>query len=751
MNPISSHQPTTRQATPVSCLFDYMRNLNPDASLRLAVAQNDFDGVSYVLDHSEVDFSALDYYGQNPIHSAIDLGRDDNIVYLLIERSEGSNAIHELDRNGYTPLMLAVEQGKISLATFMIKDRQATYSEGNDATCHPDRLSRKQQTLGHTRLLVESGGDIAEAHRLALLRNIDSFEKSFIVQHNHLKNACRTGDIEAAKAIVAAGADPSFALMRTLSGSGLSVSPERATITRNLLAAGANPTVALKQALSTKIDYLTVRTLLMLGASSNVLKDFILERATAFDKIFLHNINKKDWSNSLKNAALQGDKAAVQFWLQSGVVKPDQTLISLAKDRRTDAIKLLLDEGVDAHSKLLELLSNGDTEAVRSLISAGANVPKLLREMIAHQRPGLRIGIEKLQTLIKAGADLSPLLLAATHGKDRLHVAKVLLAAGANADAAVALCSENKRAEVTKTLALAAQDVAAVSKMMRDTGFSDITLAENIFLAKEFIARGDRSEHREILTKMVDVLQADGRQADADLLRAVMRVDWIEIKAGVAGNQLAGRVVLNLMLQIGDIPSSRLLLQAGANMTRAVEVANTGMDDDHKFNLHIAKLLHAADRQAHLVLEYLLDSNRAPFAKEAIKLSRINMADMFSHLWKTRKLAAIAKLNPLYTIEAAYTSTKRSEDLASELRSAGFTKSQTFFEALDASDPGTAGILGAALDDKSVALARALSDAQTSIAETLLVLGADLNLALREVDPEKMPLVKTLLPAGAGS
>ncbi|CAM4134822.1 ankyrin repeat domain-containing protein [Bordetella muralis] len=751
MNPISSHQPTTHQATPVSCPFDYMRNLSPDASLRLAVAKNDFDGVSYVLDHSEVDFSALDYCGQNPIHSAIDLGRDDNIVYLLIERSEGSNAIHELDRNGYTPLMLAVEQGKISLATFMIKDRQATYSDGNDATCHPDRLSRKQQTLGHTRLLVESGGDIAEAHRLALGRGIDSFEQSFMVQHNSLKNACRAGDIEAARVIVAAGADPSFVLMRTLNGSGLSVSPERATITRNLLAAGAHPTATLKHALSTKIDYHPVRTLLMLGASSNVLKDFILERATAFDKIFLHSINKKDWSNALKNAALQGDKAAVQFWVRSGAVKPDPTLISLAKNRRVDAIKLLLDSGVDGHSTLLRLVDEGKIEAVRSLISAGANVSKLLQEMMGNHQRGLRIGIDKLQTLIRAGADMSQLLLASTNGKDRLHVAKILLAAGANAEAAVALCPENTRAEVKKTLALAAQDAAAVDRMMRDAGSSDITLVESILVAKGFIDQPTRRPINEGLTKTADRLQTEGHQAEADLLRAVLSTDWNEIKSRVAGNSRAAVMVLLMMLQHHDVPSSRLLVRAGTNISAAIDWTISKIQDNNKAIVLIARLLLAADDLAHRVLGHAIDSKGTPFAKELIKLSKFNIVDMFGHLTKAGNMAAIVKLNPLHTIEPAQTSTTSSESLAFSLISAGFNNAHTFFEALDAGDPGTAGVLGALIKDNSVALARALSDAQASVAETLLVLGADLNVALREVDPEKMALVETLLPADAGS
>ncbi|CAM4134916.1 ankyrin repeat domain-containing protein [Bordetella muralis] len=752
MNPVSNYEPKTHQANTVNCPFDYMDNMSPDDSLRAAITKHDLRGVSYVLANFTVDFSALNFSGQNPIHMAIALGRHDNIANLLIERSLGSNAIHEMDRNGYTPLMLAVEHGNIRLATSLIKDRQATVSAGNDANCSPAGLARKQSTITHTRLLLETGGDIAAAHKLALRRDIESFEKLFSLQHVHLRNACEDGNLDAARAIIKAGVDPSFVLMRTLTGRGGEVSPNRATIIRNLIAAGADPTVALKQALSTSVSRSTVQTLLVLGASGRKAMEDLRGTGLTTNMWYLLK-SRTNWEKALISEAIKGNASAVKFWIDRlGGLKPDQVLMPLVNGRHNAAIKLLLAEGVNPHSTLMRLLEEGNTEGVKHLISAGAEVSTVLSEMDKNQKDGLTLGIKKLETLIKAGADLSRMLLDSTKTEASLSVAKVLIAAGAKAEGAVELAPENQRSDVRKTLELAAQDAANASKLMLDAGMADNSLLEDILLVQGMRNRPNMGPYKEILHKHAAYREAEGKQAEADLIRAVEIVDWNAIKTLTITHPEAASNVLHDLLSAADAPSSRLLIQAGADISATIKAA---MSDYGATGPVLAARLIMAGQSAHSVLNSLIDSKEQTFAKKVIETARIDIFDMFKFLAESGNEPLLKKLLPLSITdglgELINACNQGNAGLARALISAGVNADRALYRAIISDAPDAAKTLMSLGADKSVALAAALSDEHPLIAEMMLALGTDLRVALTKVDPKNIEKARRLLPAGTSS
>lgn len=743
--------PNPYQATSVSFPFDYMKNLTPHEALCAAIRKNDLSAVSYVVDHAKIDFSAIGREGQNPIHLAVSRTCRDSLIDLLIERSCASgNAAHEADRYGYTPFMIAVELGNIKIARSLI-NMGATVCTDNDANCSAHQLAAKQQTISHARILLEARGDIPTAHTLALQRGEDSFETIFSRVHEFQKQACAQGDIRTAKALIEYGADPSFVLMQTLheSSKHWAVSPNRATIIRNLLVAGADPYAALRYSLlSQHIRRSTMERLLMSGASGEKAIT-VARQVNRTNSVLPLFTSKKNWDSTLIQAAVNGDTNEIRYWLNKTVLSADRVFLDLIGAGNKNAIKLLIAEGLSPRATLTNLTDDENVAATRFLISAGADVSPILSSMLKKGELGLPMGIKQLDTLIQAGVDVSKMLLDATQTPRDLTVAKVLIAAGASISDALKQVSGHERAEAANALDAAARDVRRVAMTLRNTRHADSTLIEAILVAEGMRDRGRMDGTNQPLTELANHFQAKGENAKADLVRAIEKVDWKSITSLVDRHEDDASDVLKRLLHVNAGPSARLLVHANVTPSAFLRPSSEFTDSQIKdYDVLLCCLLINAGQSDHGVLERSLDERGPYYTKKIMDRAQIDLNDMFKHMLKSGNESALQKFIPGLTsgaFELATACSRGDTALAQALIAAGANAGDALYIAMVRVDIDATDKLIELGADKSVALAAALSENSPLIAETLITLGADPVVALTHVPPEHLRTAKNLL------
>ncbi|GAB3078577.1 hypothetical protein GCM10027287_13120 [Bordetella muralis] len=624
-------------------------------------------------------------------------------------------------------------------------------------------MALKRQTIAHTEILLEGFGNLAASHKYALRQRVDSFERLFSDRHAALARACETGHIEEAKAIIKSGAEPSLVLMRTLDRRDNAVSPNRAALARNLTLAGADATTALEHAIATNTTKLTKQTLLLLRAAGNeVLGDLLRWGSTHVGGIVNLLMSKKDWSDSLVSEAINSNPDIAYMWAgmeamrMETTTKQDHVLMPLAKGRHTHVLGILIRAGMDAHTSLLRLLDDGNTDAVRSLIAAGADVSKVLTKMASHQPESLTPWITKLQVLIQAGGNVSKMLLDSTKDPSALPVAKLLIAAGARIDDALTLVREDERSHVREILDSAAQDVADANTMMHDSGLADITFVENILAARELRTQADNRElYESVKQQITDGLEDKDRPAGSALLDAFVKLDWNALKTLVPANQKVAADLLLYTVEGLDVPSSRLLIQAGTDISPAIDVAIADQ------NTSLVLDLINAGASIHSVLSYIVDSGNPTFAKEVIQEGgessgfELNFFNTLKFLANNGDEPLLKKLVPLSSTNGSFelidACAQGEMGLARALVAAGADAGKALYIAISSELIDAAIALMDVGADRSVALAAALSDGEPLVAETLLVLGADLNVALTHVNPQQMETVRELLPANASS
>jgi len=705
-----------------------------------AIDDGDIDTAVDLARHSNADLSAVNSHGQNPIHLAISLGRDDIAAELVQASHENTDtAIHDTDRAGYTPLMLAMEYGNFSLARILIEMRAAVIV-GRDTHCSPEKLTQKHRTIVHTTLLMEAQGDVAKAHKAAVAKGFHHFEKLIFGQHTALRDACERGDVDTAKALITKlGVDASFILTRTLLDQHPSVSPARANAVKTLIAADADLALALEYALEAG-EMSAMQELVFLGAPGIEAMDKAIEKRDA-NAVALLSRSAVRRVEVLKKAAMRENVGAVQFMFRkdggnlSKEIFGQSALRQLAKNGHIDAVKILIKENVNSEEPLIFLLKEGNKKAVNTMIAAGADAANVLQIIASTHSLAPIDETYQLKILIDAGVDPSRLLFEKVRGKSKdLHQAKILIAAGAKASASLAHAPERERGEILKTLVALSKEVSAIQKAVAGTTSgedgAEVQAVGRILSAQRAMAQPELRDHRHAINRMADYFESRGNKDAATLLRALERVDWAEIAASAKNLSDANGAVSALMAR-NNFYSVRLLMSAGAAATTAVLYAIKNHD--------LAALTDLIDAgfDPKLVLWQVVCLGPADLARALIKEEELELVDLFKGLLDDHGTLDLKAFIPSITdgTDELLQACQRGEtEVANALIAAGVNTGKVINLAIQGMHPQALRTLINLRADKAAALVEALESNQDTVAQMLLYLGADPIIARQKAE-----------------
>ena len=743
MKPSFIDFPGSRPAPTIKCPADYLAHTEPHDALFSAIHNDDLPAVSFIVEHANIDFSTLNSRGDNPVHLAIARHCHEGLIDCLIAHaSRCGNAVHELNRNGYTPLMLAVEHGNIKLANSLIRMGTTVPASGVNSAGGPGARQR-EQTLAHAQLLLEAEGNLTIAHSRALSRGMSSFEAIFAYKHAALKSACARGDFAAARASIDTGADPSLVLMRSLSHHDRSTTPQyRATLIRNLIAAGADIATALSYALATGTSLSILETLLLLGVSDDAVAEAAWRPERTGNTWWQLIVIVRNREKSMISAAICGNAYAVRLWKAQGLLDVERVFLELLHTGNLRAIRLLIAEGINTRPALMKLLDLEDVQGVKCFIGAGANIYPVLSEISRQHERGHPIPINKLEVLIQADVDLSQMLLDAVTGVPDLSAARAFIAAGVNSKDALKRVSGHVRAAATKVLDSATKDVRLVAITLRNTRYTDSTLMGDILFAQEMMTLPKMRPYHRILDNEMAYLESEGDPVEAELVGAIKRVDWKSILSlATRDKETASRVLTNLVVA-NDRASSRLLMHAGVGTSDAIKAGLT------KYGPALLARLISFGYADYPILEALVDDGHADFAEEVIQHTAIRLTDMFGRLVENGHTEALRKFIPALSdgIDPLITACERGDiTLAKALVAADVDINRALHSAMVSVNTEAVKVLRDLNADLSVALAIALTDGNALVIDRLLILGADPDAALTHVAPERRPQARALL------
>lgn len=673
----------------------YLENVAPDDALFIAIEKNDPLAISHLADRSMVNLSTVNDQGQNPLHLAIELGKDDALTALLVTLSgDHSNAINEPNRFGYTPLMLATEKGKLSLAKSLIA-LGATINSDPNANCSASQLAQRKQTIAHAQLLLDTKGNATEAVTLALKRKILSFLKVVVTpeQNAALMRAVGNADIDEARALIKSGVDASLVLMLAASQKQPGHAADHGANLLGLVSLGANLSTALEYALAANAA-LAIVSLMLMGADG----DAALE-----------------WS------VQNNDVTATAFLFAQGV-SGDKLLIDHAMHGNADAVKFLIATEMPTAKIVVGLAKNGDKDAVDLLIAAGAPRAEEISELAEFGGLLHANGITQLSDLIAAGVDTSKILFDLVKDND-LHTAKILLAAGADASAALKHESKSQLKDTQKTLTLISQELSAVQNLVKrldENEHANITVVEKILSAQKYMAQPDMHLTREFMQDIANRAASDGEINDAKLLLALESVDWESIKK-LCVDEEAASMALQHSVVFNNLFAVRLLTEAGTS------VNDFAMHLMQKGDVKGLFLLMEAGMPVDWTFASIFNNDLNKLAKEIFETDNFDKLEAMKSVSESYGSQQLRKFIPAIT------------DGAAELVEACVNRDISFAKTLIAE--------GANVDE---ALICALMDDEPIVARQLMALGAKKHEAVVSVlENEQQPLDQMLFAAGA--
>ncbi|MVW80786.1 ankyrin repeat domain-containing protein [Bordetella sp. 02P26C-1] len=520
-----------------------------------------------LIERFDPNLSASNKDGQTPLHLAVALDDRELASEIIASLPAGHSALNARDRQEYTPLMLAVENGSVPLSKALIE-------KGGDIPSKlilPASGARAEKilcTLHAAELLLEARGDMGVAYTLALRDKDTDFQRRFAGALEALRTACADGDMVEAQRMLDEGMDASSALTMEALSVAEPATPSRARVLTNLRALGADPTVSMRQVLLRGEKASDVcHLLLLLGADPH---QAMVDAARNGDAKGLKRL--LDFGFNINDAVVRvakaGDGKALSLMLSNGRLNAEDRLSifqTLAKAGQQEAVKLLIDRGQDPAQALSRAFETGDRATARVLFEAGGNVSSRLNALAADCRVNPDEGMKRLEALIAAGVDSSYALYdTAKGGKDPVAV-HTLIAAGARVPEALGHALASELPDIEETLASASNNVAALKRMMDDAGDSGSALLTTLLLAKDDIADPAKSDRLRRLEAMAGAYDMQGDRACADLLRALLQVDWIEIKALVTADpDASSRVLLDLSRET-DVVLGRILAAAQAD------------------------------------------------------------------------------------------------------------------------------------------------------------------------------------------
>jgi ankyrin repeat protein len=742
--------------------YEYLDESTPREAIYSSVERGDVGATKYLIEQKKLDLSIVDNMGRNPLHMAIGRGIDD-ITLPLLAYSEHTarEALHDADLQGYTPLMIAVEKGNLPVVQRLIA-MGASIREGQDANCDPDTLARKTKTLATAQLLLETKCNIAAAQFLALKRNVSDFEGLFADQHTALRSACARGDLGAARALVDSGVDASLVLMRMID---TQPSPDaaRGRLVKPLILAGADLTQALTYAIAANREP-TVRALLMFDAPGQEALRAAVERN---DDAAVKLLMKCGVSGELALAqyAIDDNRKAVNFMLTQ-TLDTKKVFDGLAKGNYIKAITMLLARQLDPLPALMQLLDDGKSEAVKTMLRAGVNPSKLLEELAAGDvdpespalayignTPGIQQFLEvlgknwasatlmrsvdyvskvkELALLIACGADPSKTLYGMLMGEKRNQTAaKLLICAGADPDATLKYAkSANARRMLNPLLAEATAHVRKIQSAVKLSDPEQKMKAVMAVIGAQDYFSDSRSELLSLLTFACASVAKNAKLVE--LAAALLKGDWPTIAALVAADQRASASMLFMMHGIGNDPVVRLLACAEADVeplaTHYLRAGNVpAVSDLRRTGFPWGPMIWA-----------FLQSGCNETGRAYLKHIDENLFSTFDGLHDSRVPEVATRFIPALTdglAELIDAVKYEKPEVTNWLIEAGVSREKALVTALSKANTGVVKELIKLGADPSVALAEAVAGEHQDLAQILLSLGADPSRAYKHAE-----------------
>jgi len=678
-----------------------------DDALFAAVKQGKFNKAITLAKHANINLCTTNSAGQNPIHLAISLGWEEIAAQLVqIATERNSIAIHQPDREGYTPLVLAMECGNIPLArTLTAVD--AAIDTGPNVNCSPDRLEERHRAIALAHLMKHANGDTAVAHRAAVNQGDIYFDKLLIGQDAPLRKACRQGTNAIRLQICKLGIDSSYVLARILltqwdhqhrdaKHSVSKVCSDDVHTARKLIDVGAaDPAEALSYVMQAyqsgianeALCTLAAIELICLGASDRVaMEQAIASRNSKAVKLL--GLDGHPLHQAVVAQAKAGNVNALRFLFSDDVADMlkdrigQLALIQLTEHGHTAAVRLLIQEHIRTDFALTYFLSRKNTKAVNTLVGAGADGLTHLSDLLNEEDA---TGMAKM--LIEAGVDPSKLLLelVSNHPKN-LHQAKILIAAGANVSVALARASASQRTNAQNTLNAVSKEVSTIQETVARTlsrnTHEHAQAVGRILDAQWEMMQPTFHETLERLNKLTEPLASGSNNVSSEMrhiLAALKRADWEDLIDSVANTSDAEDVLTLVM--IADAPRlARLLFSAGVSETASIVDAILTYDIDV-----LGNLIKLGVKPQH-ILWWLAQHGAMDLATALIKQADIDLMELIRNV-----------INENHADDATFSALKH---------------------------------LIPRIADGAEALARAFEQGDRKVAKALITAGVDINMAL---------------------
>ncbi|MVW80861.1 ankyrin repeat domain-containing protein [Bordetella sp. 02P26C-1] len=556
---------------------------DPTEALFGAIEKADAAEVYHLIHHLSPDLSALNDQGQNPLHLALKLRRDD-IAFHLISHCGKMNhpALNEFDREGYTALMLAVENGHMPLVKMLI-EKGATIHAGHDVNCSPQRLAQKNKTYTKASLLIESSGNIYTADALAKRRNIPGVTSQIIGLQAELYDACADLDIKTLYRLISEGLEPSQGLQALLFNHKAALSFAGANAVKVLVASGADLAVVWAHAIRTE-NVNMVRHLMSLdgkGADESLIRALKVGDTRAL-RVLLQVVNP---SGALHHLAHTRQAQLLRLLLaQPGVSDlSTQALLMAVSSKDLGTARFLVAHGVPTQEAVMTSLRRGDSAVVKFLLDAGAETHSIICTLASGQ-PRAH-GLAQLELLIGAGADPSQALYEMSKHEKNEHAVKLLLAAAIGSGRHIPAQDAERVGRVfdsaSAAVAEASQFAHAASILNNNTDVDCAALLESYLFARD--PRYTKSRAMSLDCEAAFAAQ-QGHDNAARLLRAIQADDWSVTRnyamasAKNFGIAMSLQTALYQAITLRDHWRTRMLVALGANDAQAISVAISNND-----------------------------------------------------------------------------------------------------------------------------------------------------------------------------
>ena len=326
-----------------------------------AIINADHDGLSLILEQGLVDLTTIsDATGQTPLHTAIASGHGDIVRILLSVADHDPLVINALDRDGYTPLMLAAALDDVPLMQHLIHAGAATDNNITDYRDPHPNPSRNDRAAIKAMVLLAARGDKTVALQLAVENHkysvAELFSRAGANGEQALQHFVEQRDRHGMHAMIDRQYADANDVERVLDRA-VQSGDEHAT---SMLVNENAPATKLLMQYTELGDIAGLKALVKAKAFSD----------QAFENIL-------DASNLTK-----AQKMKIFSTMLKAGAKLDGLLDKLGKRNNVEAQRLLIIAGAPAVHMLMDLARAGRRDAAQTFIRIGADVAKAIDELL---------------------------------------------------------------------------------------------------------------------------------------------------------------------------------------------------------------------------------------------------------------------------------------------------------------------------------------------------------------------------------